>query len=403
MIMLEWHGSDAIVAAFELFSEKITMRYNFFRSAGFTGKVIYVLLIFVGLFPIMTLTTSFSAETYCLSLEERRAIENRKKIQRYHIEVECSSFDRYHPHSQTIVGRSFFVDGDSMRYDTKYKRKVHFKDESDFYSLIHIWTKDQFIEYLSGADEAGEKWAVSIKPRDEETDNANPLPPDIRSLGFNPCGYLSSAIENYVGDTERSNLSVTDELLNGVPCKKIEYTHAKYGSVRTYWIAPSLGYSVIRMMVYYDGIPRESTQELSAPMTNCTDVEVSEYKNTGLWFPKTMNFVRTNKATEEIELKQEFNINIVSLNERIAPEIFTLKALNMPAGTPVMLMPESIDNNYFWDGYDIKSEFGVPYAKSDEPKSHSFLRTILILIGLGLICAACIAKYIELRQNNKKK
>lgn len=342
------------------------------------------------------------AEPYQLSYEERKCIENRKKIDRFHIEIEYEMYDAFHPDMKQIAGMTFFCDGDNIRYDIKHKRKVQIKGQDDYYNVIHLWTKDQLVVYTQGLDEAGDNWAVDVKAKDLALKDGYHLPPDVRTIGMNASGFLfPQEIETVVGNLDREKSASTEENFQGLVCKKITYTDTKTGVEYTYWIAPSCGYGIVRMQSYYDGNPRSSNQEKTPPMTNFTEIKLSEHKNSGIWFPAAMKFVCT--SGKKVDISQDFKIKTIALNEKIDPNHFTLKGLDIPVGTVVMKGRESIEDNFFWDGNQIQSERGTMLAEAALPEQYRLFRVILIVVGLGLICAACISKYIELRRKRQEK
>ncbi len=77
--------------------------------------------------------------------------------------------------------------------------------------------------------------------------------------------------------------------------------------------------------------------------------------------------------------------------------------MRIPVGKAVYVYPESERDNFFWDGNQVVSERGAMLAEATDPKRGKMLRVILIVTGLGLICAACISKYLELRRREKEK
>jgi hypothetical protein len=342
-------------------------------------------------FASIILPCTLLAESYKLSLEERKAIENRKSITRYNLEIKINQSD-----VPDLVGLNFCVDGDNLRHERVYSRVVRSKDFKDLYSIVYVYQKDKVTTFMNEFGEGDPATSVTIVPRD--TDELI-LPPDIRMIGMNPICYAYHEIETVLGRADREDSTVTDEILNGIACKKFTYIHPEFGVKYTYWIAPKFGYSVIRMHSYYDGKPRSPTQEPTA-ITSYTDSIVSEYKNTGIWFPTELHHVFT--VGGKLERTQDMFVKIISLNEPIDPELFTLKGLNVPAGTAVILLPESEYDNFFWDGHEIKSERGYNLSTPQNTDRLAIVRLVLIVIGLGLIAAACLVRYFKMIAKKNK-
>jgi hypothetical protein len=344
-------------------------------------------------------TRVFSAP-YSLSFEERQAIENRKKIEQFHIEISCKHWELYdNPRSPmaSVVGRIYYSDGINLRQDSLRKRHVSIKGEEDIYTTIRVLTKDKTVGYLRGVDDAGNRCGVDIKPHG--VDAAIPVI-DVRKIGMQPSGFMFDfPIDKIIGRSDRKNNVITDDTFNGVPCKKIEYINSESGSKLTYWISPSKGYSVLCMVCNSDG---KGKYEEFDTITDCTTVEVAEYKNSGLWFPTRASFTRTNEKTKKIEMKHDFEITVHSLNEPLNPEFFTLKSFGIPVGTDVLIYPDSKDENFYWDGYKISSNRIAAFDDVTEVERSRRLTRILTIVVLNTIAVICLYFYFRSRSNKKQ-
>jgi hypothetical protein len=361
---------------------------------------------------------SFFAEEYKLHEFEKKAIENRLKIQKYHITISGSPFFiEAHQMTQVPIEKTFYLDGDKSRWDITFEREYP-SGEKIISTYIRVWADDNETKFDTGVDSHGSKSAVSIIPKSY----LGPLQygllnhSNILRAGFNSCGLISNELTSkIIGVTDRLDSSVQDDTLNGIKCKKFSYVHPNYGIKCTYWIADSKGYSVLRMeSKSYDGTFDESrinyapnceheyVKSAYGYLHNITAVEVAEYKNSGLWFPVSMNFERRD-AHGKLHCSEQYTITVHSLNESLDPKFFELAGMNIPAGTDIMKLPESSDDNFYWDGKKIVSEFGKTSFGSHataSPTKISPLRLLIIIIGLAMISMACFFKYLAYRKKN---
>jgi hypothetical protein len=333
--------------------------------------------------------------------EERQAIENRKKIETFHIEIACKYWelnDNPQAPMASVIGKTYYADGVNFRHDITRKRGVVIKGEESLFTTIWVYTKDQAIWYTRGINEYGQRCAVDIKPLGVDT----PMTfTDVRTIGMKPAGFMfEGPIDRYIGYLDRKDSIAVDDMFGGVPCKKIAFTAPQSGARVTYWIAPSKGYSVLCMTGYCDGKEEgEFGEEFT--VTECTTVEVAEYKNSGLWFPIRANFTRTNERTKEVVMKHDFEITVHSLNEPLDPDFFTLKSFGIPVGTDVLIYPDSKDENFYWDGYKISSNRIAAFDDVTEVERSRRLTRILTIIVLNIIAVICLYFYFRNRSNKK--
>lgn len=96
------------------------------------------------------------------------------------------------------------------------------------------------------------------------------------------------------------------------------------------------------------------------------------------------------KEQGKITRTSEITVNVLSMNEPISPDVFSLKGIDiLKAGTPVEWnltqdhpFPEG---GMIWDGKDIVLEDRLAVALKEDGH-FSPVRLAFILIGLALIC-----------------
>jgi len=93
-------------------------------------------------------------------------------------------------------------------------------------------------------------------------------------------------------------------------------------------------------------------------------------------------------------------IEVVSLNEKLDPNLFNAKRLGLPIGTLVLMDPEPFPDTFTWDGENIVGLSGTTpldpgVTGSPRIRVVGYLWTAL---GLMLICVYCLKKYFEMQK-----
>ncbi|MDR1480883.1 MAG: hypothetical protein LBJ00_18315 [Planctomycetaceae bacterium] len=377
------------------------------------------LFLFVSLFGCLALSNSCGAVHYELHEFEKKAIESRLKIKKFHVTFSKrpeSFYNREHSPSSEHMPLEvvYYLDGEKSRRDIVKRHKNSLTGE-DGLTHIDVWTEDSHTNYSSGILESGERSGVGITKRhilDPLQYGLMNSSGDIRALGFASSGVtFKLSLSRPVGVTNRVDNSVQDDTINGVYCKKFCYYNHESGSRLSYWIAPSKGYSVIRAETksndngcdmskinYVSNRDREDMIAQYKYIYSVTSVDVAEYKNTGIWFPISMNYERGD-GNGEIHNSEKYAITVHSLNESLDPKIFGLAGMDVPVGTYVMLVPDSGDDNYYWDGKKVAGEYASRFADQGGGGVVSFfVRMLLIITGLAMISMFFFLQYLAYRR-----
>lgn len=171
---------------------------------------------------------------------------------------------------------------------------------------------------------------------------------DPRLIGIVPSELLNLAHSRFselFADSERKNVRVSKATLRGKNCFKLEFD-SLYGSSFAYWIDPGKGDSVVRARLTFDpGTDHQATRTV--------DSEVVLLEGTNVWYPKTYRFVKDDPAVDpDTANVEEAEIRVIALNEPLAPDWFSLATMDIPAGTPVAVVP-SLGGDATWDGNSI--------------------------------------------------
>lgn len=151
---------------------------------------------------------------------------------------------------------------------------------------------------------------------------------DPRGLGYYPerfC-FLSDRIDACVGMADRGPLTVTDEPLDGVPCRRLHWT-SKVGVTFDAWVCPAQGNNVVRIEGASDPAGRPSVR-LSLRS------EVVRVEG-GVWFPQKVVFdlVEDGQPTAH----EEIIVTEVRVNQPALAPAFTLAGIGLEDGRPVMM------------------------------------------------------------------
>ncbi|MDR2441741.1 MAG: hypothetical protein LBE12_20470, partial [Planctomycetaceae bacterium] len=275
------------------------------------------------------------------------AVENRLKIKQWHVKLDCVNTGHLQDRFPTIL--SFYVDGQRKREEKTFPRPegqnnnqtcttISLLDGQSYYLYQKLDNLNEPTMPIYQAEQVG-KYA----PKDV-------FEMDFRVFGFTPYGFGigNDPLRAYFCNLEQikkiEKITMTDEILNGISCKKITYILKKGDAYVSFWLAVDCGYSPIRA----------ETKTTSSKFYRCTSVDVSRYKDTDLWIPA--HVIEEYAPTGDPYRKTEYTITVYSINESLDPKIFTLEGLNIPVGTPVDMHPDPKHLPRLWDGKKVVTE-----------------------------------------------
>jgi len=333
---------------------------------------------------------------------EKKVLETRLQIKSWHI-VFSSNQERgtLRPpvpgavETGPPVRRELWYDGARFREDNTYVKEGHTaQDKDSTFKRMTVMGDEYWYLYNAGLDTDEERWAlISMSKEMAFKSIAKDFPlVDIRLLGMVPWAtFLGDCIiTEVIGNAERTELKMIDDNLDGIACKKISFLDRR--SIPTsVWIAPEQGFSIIRV--------EKSSEKHNFHTTMI--VRVVKHEPSGIWFPTEclcMEIDNDGKMQHRLDIK----IETASFNSPIPDDIFTPKTMDVPVGTTATKTEKvgAPSGSWVWDGNKIASEHEV--ALADIPPRGNGLRYLLAAIGLALICAGCVGKYLELSKNKRK-
>ncbi len=348
------------------------------------------------LFVVCSLTRSALAKEYTLAdIEkvEKKAIANRERIKNWHLKLAIryeidTTTPEFDPDKQDergkCVGLEICKDSDMFREDRFFQINGHIN------RYVRLLGKQWMYLYAEQKEHDGPP-AIQVFSRDFLTTPPAKLPLyyDTKMLGFVP-GDIRSFPEEltlFIRNAQRKNLTMTDAELNGQKCYKIDFGFVGNDNSYSVWLASEKDNNPIRFDFVFPG-------EHSAFF----EIDYQKHASSGLWFPEML---RTSAKKGERQVFQEVvDIEVISLNEKLTPDLFSEKGLNLPIGTLVLMNPEEIPDTYTWDGEKIVglSGFTPTIPVAIEPAKWDARRILLLVSGILLIAIALWKIYQEHRK-----
>ncbi|MDR0704960.1 MAG: hypothetical protein LBF88_08225 [Planctomycetaceae bacterium] len=329
------------------------------------------------------------AQTNQVFDEEKLCLENRLKMKTWHIVFNRKIMDKEDSKRNNLIKNVSIYDIIRQRSDrTELEESLNQQIEPS--TRTYIYDGKKIYSYRSGIDKDEAKWALEFQTLEGKQEN-DPSYYEVRTLGLHPSGMLYKfPLTEYITTSNPAiSRSITDDVWDKIPCKKITYTFEGLGYSHC-WIDPSKGYSVIRFeQATFDNTRREYT-----------DLHVKKYKNTGIWYPSYCIFERY--ENKDLIIFEEMDIDVISINELIDDKYFNVASLNVPVGTMVA-DPELGSGNYVWDGKEVVSENFYRYGSGISPKSPKSRYLMLLAINLLVIGFYCLWKYHRIGNTTENK
>ncbi len=311
---------------------------------------------------------------------ELKALKARRVIQRGQVELESTYRKVYESGDERtwFDHRVVYFDGASIRNDQlkEYepdRAKLHGKH----YRSVSCFNGKEHISYSDEILPNGHTIALTLRPR-ESVDSKLHLGVDPRLIGMVPdttANLVHHTLESVLGRPDRRETSVEEVALDGDRCKLVQYTR-KDGLRARIWICPHKDFSVVKMQL------EDTTSQ--PHYLDTISVSVSRHQPSGLWFPTGHTYTRfvRGKLTRE----QRAAIKVVSLNEPLPEDTFTLAGIGVPAGQRVHRVPEPPGARAeYWDGENI-----VPLEAEGTIPDQVYSTTRLVLAAVSVIGAIVV-------------
>ncbi|WP_437188354.1 hypothetical protein SH668x_001799 [Planctomicrobium sp. SH668] len=297
------------------------------------------------------------------------------RIHSYDIQLE---FD---PSKTTLVPdmrlKRVRFDGKRYRVDEQrqYEESGRFDGlKDDVYWDRHIFDTDRYIHFNSMLLPGPGQLVAQIRTEREEIDDEYAYAQshhDLRSLGFDCSGALTpSSVEEIMLGLASEDRSVEVDVVDGIPCLHLRLrlvTDVDF----SYWIAPNLGYSILKVRGTDDVIGLKDE----------TCYTVSEWRN-GLWFPKSFEYTRDYGGSHVDGESATIVVN--SLNETIPDDTYELSSLEIPIGRSVRTVPHPGGPKQIWDGEKPVTKGERPVSTDRGPEQRSVWLLLNALVAFTL-------------------
>ncbi len=333
--------------------------------------------------------------------------EHRKSIQNAHFKIKGTSTDYEHPFVWDIA-----FEGDRIRCDKTSGDRTFSNCVSCFWPSVHLTFDSKPLPNTVSplyVNEIGQ--SPHLLPHDARI-------PDTRYIGIHPCSlYQQALILKTFFDIHStlsgglSSISITETDLEKDPCWKLAWQQ----KIIDIPADPNSG-RIVTGAYYFsrnheDNIRRVEISD-SKGWKNRLDVQLQRHKKSGFWFPAHCFHQEHDRRKNKVE-QEEYDIEILKLNEPLDPRLFTLAdSTTLPVGTPVIWearMDPPGQGPLTWTGDSIATGYhgdprsGVMSAEIGLPPTVKRPWGIVILGNLALISAFAIFHILRIRQRRMTK
>ncbi|MDR2440303.1 MAG: hypothetical protein LBE12_13165 [Planctomycetaceae bacterium] len=374
-------------------------------------KFFYFIVFFLGI--TFSCFLCYSKEYTAADIEriERRVIEYREQIKNWHVRlsltdefIDSESGAKLDPVPDMKFAGNLecYKDGELLHEERGY----FVNDTNETYLLKTIFNKKW--RYMFGNDKIRREGSdvdipiLNMMAYSKAVGGPYTTPYDIRALGITPgvdIRFNSDTLTAYIGNPQRSNLMMSDDMIGDKKCYKISFSLLKHPeeNVMSIWICPELGYNPLKFEIEFPDL--KTINYYKGRQNGIFDIEVSNNNNKKIWFPKKISCrAMHGENLDKLISSATLAIEVVSFNKPLDPKLFDDRGLDLPVGTLVLIDPEPAPDTYTWDGEKIVGLSGATLEPIVIPPRNNAFRYFLIAAGLALISVACLFKYFELRK-----
>ena len=276
---------------------------------------------------------------------EANVLAGRRAIKSGNIVIQSQMRDG--TYSSERVWTVYFM-GKNIRQDVKTRYDVVPKGVTDAdYVDTTCFTDDSLISCSNQIMPDGGIMVLAIRDLKEMKAESVFDVVDPRILGLAPLDFQTSSrmyrVDSFIASRNRENVLLSRDVKDGIECWKEEFKSPGFSGTRA-WIAPTKGYSIVRM-----------EQGFTAGGTNYLDsveLAIKKHEKSGIWFPASQHYQRVEDG-DRVTREEHLKVTIVSLNEALESKVFTPAGMSIRPDTPVMFLPEKGTGRYVWDGNRI--------------------------------------------------
>ena len=282
--------------------------------------------------------------------------------------------------NQQKINYQVVFDGDQRRM-----RKQVISGDKLVDSRIAIAKHKEFILWDDSRSASGTGLAVvidHIKTNVQRKDVFDPRLFGALPVAVSELAYHSLSKPRFLAPTAR-NYSVSNEPVGKVETLKLEISTDKSLS-GTFWIAPSMGYLLVRAEVTDTGVA-------DRPVRDVFESQIAKVSDGNLWYPRTTKLTRY--YGDEVIAEESTTVTSARFNASIDPNTFALATMDIPPGTGVIEHPRNPTGSRMWNGTELvpiggNGKQAIPPAAPNSTRSYLFIAAncavIALLIGVAM-------------------
>ena len=326
------------------------------------------------------------------------AVEQQALVQRRAIStavVKCEAQGKLagdHGERNIVRTDTIFFAGDKRRADIARTDSAMGKP----YRQLRCFAAGRHISWFDRRESGGGFTALSDTDVKYLGDPLGAAVVDPRMIGMSPDDFANLVHYNLEfvfgsGDRKDAQGLATRVTHQGIDCLQSDYERNSGSKVRCL-VAPEMDYAPVR--VESEFVVNNMRYQDSVSIKN------ERHRPSNIWFPVECWYQRLEdgKVTREEQLK----VTVVSLNEPIPPETFTLAGMGIPPGVHVSRVPEDehLVGVNVWNGREVVHEEGddetVPGAVPPPGSARPVILTFFSIV-LAVIAAAALWRYLSSR------
>lgn len=309
---------------------------------------------------------------------EKRAVDYRRSIQRGHVVFDQKTYDADHDSPDRVRTTTLWFDGNRIRSDVQ----LSYGPSNSPHREVTCMGCERAQQYLFYTFEKkpGGVFALSLSEVKARNDPRIKQFLDLRMLGMAPDSspnLVKYHLESFLLRADRKPPKLKKDTWQGKDCWLVTYADLQFDGTHRTWIVPEYGHSVVRMEWEWAGRQGER-------VVDAVESEYQRFGPSGTWYPNRCVYMRTSGG-KPVE-KEVVGVKVVSLNEPLPEEAFTLAGIGIPAYTPVSGPPDP-RGPLVWDGKELIPEV---VAARNQYAANARVRT-WILFGNAVLFAGIAA------------
>jgi hypothetical protein len=241
-------------------------------------------------------------------------------------------------------------DGSSLRGDfrnSKGQKEIRCFSKSDKRSIVYVHTEDLEGDTLRILDDmTGPESRDTVQTAQNQAFDPRLIgtwPASIPDLVYRDLDRDLAWLDPKRGD--HKSVKVEKTRFNDHDCLSLTYISFN-DHVCKYWVDPEKGYNIVRVEYKFTDKP-----ESSDVRSRIVESSLERLGSSDLWFPAQVHLVQ---KTVDDEFYEDATIKVVSYNQPLGRDLFSLSTMSIPPGTVAGVSSGSYSGPMTWDGKSLK-------------------------------------------------